>query len=212
VRFRTLPSIETVFTQKTVPLQSLFLLKMRKDMNKFGLIAKGITVSYLRLTACFFLVLFTACNRSGDDSESLAYIDKNRLLNINRYLANKDLDVMRHYVKRKSWKMSFSGEGYFYEVLDEGELPKITDRKQVTCECSISLLDGTICYEIKNKTFVVGGSDEIHGLHHSIKFLGKGGKARFIFPPHLAYGIRGDFDKIPPRAILLYKVQVTEVK
>lgn len=161
--------------------------------------------------AVFFLSM-TACNRSGDDAEPVTYIDKNRLMNINKYLANKDLDIMRHFVKRKSWKMLLSGEGYFYEVLDEGEQPKITDKKQVTCECRISLLDGTPCYNIKNKVFVVGGSDEIYGLHHAIKLLGKGGKARFIFPSHMAYGIRGDFDRIPPRTILLYNVYVTNVR
>jgi FKBP-type peptidyl-prolyl cis-trans isomerase len=158
--------------------------------------------------AVFFLLL-TACNK---DSEPVAHIDKNRLLNINKYLVNKDMDVMRHFVKRKSWKMSLSDDGYFYELFNEGEQPGITDKQLVTYDCSIILLDGTLCYEVKNKSFVVGGSEEIYGLHRAIKFLGKGGKARFIFPPHLAYGVRGDFDKIPPRAILLYNVQVTEVK
>jgi FKBP-type peptidyl-prolyl cis-trans isomerase len=158
------------------------------------------------------VLLITTCKHSDNDSESVVYIDKNRLVNINRYLVNKDLDIMRHFVKRKSWKMSFSNEGYFYEVLNEGENPKIADNKQVICDYNISLLDGTLCYEVKNKAFVVGGSEEISGLHHAIKFLGKGGKARFIFPPHLAYGIRGDFDKIPPRAILLYKVYVKEMR
>jgi FKBP-type peptidyl-prolyl cis-trans isomerase len=139
-------------------------------------------------------------------------MDRARLININRYLANKDFDIMRHFVKRKSWKMSFSDDGYFYEILDDGEHPKITDRKQVVCDCRISLLDGTLCYHIKNKVFVVGGSEEILGLHHAVKFMGNGGKARFIFPSHLAYGIQGDLDKIPPRAILLYNVHVTDVK
>ncbi|MDR3244967.1 MAG: FKBP-type peptidyl-prolyl cis-trans isomerase [Prevotellaceae bacterium] len=158
----------------------------------------------------FFLFL-TACQNSGDDNRPVIVLDKNRLANVNKYLANKDLDIMRHFVKRKSWRMSFSGSGYFYEVLDEGEQPKITDNKLIVCDYSITLLDGTPCYSKKNKKFVVGGTDEISGLHHAVKFLGKGGKARFIFPSHLAYGLQGDFDKIPPLAILLYNIQITEV-
>jgi FKBP-type peptidyl-prolyl cis-trans isomerase len=156
------------------------------------------------------ILSITACNRS-DDVEPVILVDKNRLININRYLAKKDLDIMRHYVKRKSWRMSLSDEGYFYEIFNEGGYPKITDNRQIVCDCTISLLDGTLCYTIKNKVFVVGGSDEISGLHHAIKLLGEGGKARFIFPPQLAYGIRGDFDKIPPRTILVYKVHVTKI-
>jgi FKBP-type peptidyl-prolyl cis-trans isomerase len=159
-----------------------------------------------------FFMLSTACNYSNNDSDPVAHIDKNRLININKYLANKDMDIIRHFIKRKSWQMSSSGEGYFYEIFNEGELPKAMDNTQVTYDCSIALLDGTICYEIKNKVFVVGASEEIYGLHRAVKFMGKGGKARFIFPPHLAYGIQGDFNKIPPRATLLYNVHITEIK
>jgi FKBP-type peptidyl-prolyl cis-trans isomerase len=159
---------------------------------------------------CFFLLL-TACNRSIDNSDPVTRIDKNRLLNINKYLVNKDMDIIRHFVKRKSWRMSLSGEGYFYELFSEGEQDKITDKQSITYDCRITLLDGTLCYEYKNKSFVVGASEEIYGLHHAMKFMGKGGKARFIFPPNLAHGNLGDFDKIPPRAILLYEVHVTDV-
>ncbi|MDR1583152.1 MAG: FKBP-type peptidyl-prolyl cis-trans isomerase [Prevotellaceae bacterium] len=171
------------------------------------------SVIFFTMHVVLFL-LITACKHSGssDNSEIVVHIDKNKLVTINRYLVNKDLDIMRHFVERKSWKMSFSNYGYFYEVFDEGENPKITDHKQIICDCSISLLDGTVCYEIKNKVFVVSGSDEISGLHHAVKLLGKGGKARFIFPPHLAYGIQGDFNKIPPRAILLYNIHVKDNK
>ncbi|MDR2026876.1 MAG: FKBP-type peptidyl-prolyl cis-trans isomerase [Prevotellaceae bacterium] len=162
------------------------------------------------ICAVFFLSI--ACTHSGDDSERDVYIDKTRLVNMNRYLVNRDLDIIRRYVKRKSWKMSFSGDGYFYEIFNKGEQPEITDHNHITCDYRITLLDGTLCYEIKNKMFVVGGSEEISGLHHAVKLLGKGGKARFIFPSHLAHGIRGDFNKIPSRAVLVYNVHVTEVK
>jgi FKBP-type peptidyl-prolyl cis-trans isomerase len=168
-------------------------------------------MKYVPVFGIYFL-LTASCKPSGDGYEHVAVIDKSRLVSINKYLANKDFDIMRHYVKRKSWKMSFSGDGYFYEILNEGECPKIADRKQVTFDGSISLLDGTRCYDIKNRVFVVGGSEEIHGLHHAVKYLGNGGEARFIFPSHLAYGIQGDFNKIPSRAILLYSVHVTDVR
>jgi FKBP-type peptidyl-prolyl cis-trans isomerase len=160
---------------------------------------------------CFSLSV-TGCEHTGDDAEQITYIDKNKMVNINRYMANKDLNIMRHFIKRKSWRMTFSDDGYFFEISDEGNPDKITDNKHVTYDCSITLLDGTHCYDRKNKTFVVGGTEEISGLHHAMKRLGNGGKARFIFPSYLAYGLPGDFNKIPPRAILLYNVHVTDVK
>jgi FKBP-type peptidyl-prolyl cis-trans isomerase len=175
-------------------------------MNNFKLIIRSIFI------CAVFLLPTTACKHSGDDSETAVHIDKNKSISINRYLVNKDLDIMRHFVKRKSWKMHLSPDGYFYEIFTEGGQPKIMDNNSVTCDYTVTLLNGTLCYEIKNKVFVVGSSDEISGLHHAVKLLGKGGKARFIFPSHLAHGIQGDFNQIPPRAVLIYNVLVKEVE
>jgi FKBP-type peptidyl-prolyl cis-trans isomerase len=41
--------------------------------------------------------------------------------------------------------------------------------------------------------------------------LKEGAEARFIFPPHLAYGLPGDRDNIPARAILLFEVKLLHV-
>lgn len=155
------------------------------------------------------LVFLTGCN-SSEDVKNVYNIDSERMLNINKYMAQKDFDIMRHFVKRKSWKMNFSEDGYFYEIFNEGEKPLINDNQQVKCNYSISLMDGTQCYDITDKIFVVSGTEEISGLHHAVKRLGKGGHARFMFPSNLAYGLQGDFNKIPPRAILIYNVQITD--
>jgi hypothetical protein len=191
-------------SQKSCTFATVIFVYNMQLNNTFKAIMKNV---FIRM---FFFLLLTSCNRSVDHSSPSITIDRNRLLNINKYLVNKDMDIIRHFVKRKSWRMSLSGEGYFYELFNEGELPKITNKQLIVYDCRITLLDGTLCYEFKNKSFVVDGSEEIYGLHHAVKLLGKGGKARFIFPPNLAYGIRGDFDKIPPRAILIYEVHVTE--
>jgi len=127
-------------------------------------------------------------------------------------MANKDFDVMRHFVKRQSWKMSFSDDGYFYGITEKGNSPEISDNSNVMCNYTITLLDGTLCYDRKDVVFVVGSTDEITGLHHAIKRLGNKGKAKFIFPAHLAFGLPGDLNKIPPRAILIYDVTVTNTE
>jgi hypothetical protein len=194
----------TLFKKNHVHLQLLFLSKICNYVNAFKSIMKNI------LLYMFFLLL-TACGRPVDNPYPAIHIDKNRLVNINKYLINKDMDIIRHFVKRKSWRMTLSDNGYFYELFNEGEQPKIMDKQLVTYDCKIMLLDGTLCYELKNKSFVIGASEEIYGLHHAIKLMGKGGKARFIFPPNLAYGNLGNFDRIPPRATLLYEIHVTNL-
>ena len=49
------------------------------------------------------------------------------------------------------------------------------------------------------------------GPPEALSMLRKGNKARFILPSHLAYGFSGNGNDIPPRATLLYDLEVLEV-
>lgn len=127
-------------------------------------------------------------------------------------MVDKDFDIIRHFIMRKSWQMSFSDKGYYYEIINAGNNPKAKSHDEIVCSYVLSLLDGTICYQKHNQTFIVDRSDEISGLHDAVKLLGAGDRARFIFPSHLAYGLQGDFNKIPPRSILICSIQILTVK
>jgi peptidylprolyl isomerase len=59
---------------------------------------------------------------------------------------------------------------------------------------------------------VVDKSDKESGLNEAVKLLSIGDKAKLILPSHLAYGLLGDFDKIPPQSILLIDVQLNKIK
>jgi FKBP-type peptidyl-prolyl cis-trans isomerase len=153
--------------------------------------------------------LLAACQRA-DTPPDERVIDRRQLVAENKYIATRDFDVMRHFVARKGWRMKFADEGYYYEIFDGGASPKIADRNRVTFTATVALLDGTECYRYDRRRFVVGASEEISGLHHAVCRLGKGGRARFIFPPILAFGLLGDFDRIPPRAVLIYNVEIID--
>jgi FKBP-type peptidyl-prolyl cis-trans isomerase len=42
--------------------------------------------------------------------------------------------------------------------------------------------------------------------------LAQGGKAKFILPSHLAYGLTGDQDKIPPQSPVVYDIELIEIE
>jgi len=87
--------------------------------------------------------------------------------------------------------------------------------QQVSLSLKISLLDGTQCYtseEFEDEVFVVDKSDKESGLNEAVKLLSVGDKAKLILPSHLAHGLLGDLDKIPPQSILLIDVQLNNVK
>ena len=77
------------------------------------------------------------------------------------------------------------------------------------------MLDGKLCYSSdKNgpKTFKVDFDNVETGIHQGIKLMREGEKAIFILPSHLAHGLTGDNDKIPPKASVYYEVEVLSVR
>jgi FKBP-type peptidyl-prolyl cis-trans isomerase len=46
------------------------------------------------------------------------------------------------------------------------------------------------------------------GLNQGLRMLKRGGEALFILPPFLAYGLKGDGNKIPSRSVLIYEIKI----
>jgi FKBP-type peptidyl-prolyl cis-trans isomerase len=60
--------------------------------------------------------------------------------------------------------------------------------------------------------FQLGAGDVIKGWDQGVVGMKVGGKRRLTIPQHLAYGRRGFSDVIPPRAALLFEVELLAVK
>ena len=59
---------------------------------------------------------------------------------------------------------------------------------------------------------MVDKSDIESGLNEAVKLMSAGDKAKLLLPSHLALGLVGDQDKIPPLAILYIDVELLEIK
>lgn len=87
--------------------------------------------------------------------------------------------------------------------------------QQVSISLKINLLDGTECYSTSDgdfEEFTIDKSDEESGLNEAVKLMSIGDQAKLILPSHLAHGLLGDLDKIPPQSILLIDVQLNTIK
>ena len=78
----------------------------------------------------------------------------------------------------------------------------------------LELLDGTHLYSSTTdglKRFIVDQSEAELGLHEAVKLLHPGDSARLVLPPHLAFGLMGDGNRIPKRATLVYHLKIVSV-
>jgi FKBP-type peptidyl-prolyl cis-trans isomerase FkpA len=148
-------------------------------------------------------------NRPKDNKEQEA------LLRANKYMVKKDADNISAYCKRHHWNMKETESGLWYDIYykDKGKTPE--PGAQVTLKYKIELLDGTYCYSSDssgNKIFSLGSGKVETGLEEGIGLMKVGDKARFIIPPHLAFGLMGDNNRIPPRSIIVYDAELLKAE
>lgn len=60
--------------------------------------------------------------------------------------------------------------------------------------------------------FVLGAGAVLPGWDEGVALMRKGGKARLILPPGLAYGAQGGGGIIPPDATLTYEMELVEIR
>lgn len=137
------------------------------------------------------IVLFGCSTYNEDEIDSF---DKQ----IRKYLNDKNIDCQR------------SNSGLYYKIIEpgKGDLIKYTDHVSFTYKGEF--LDGKIFdNETKPVEFEV---KQLIGAWKEIMIeLKPGGKAFLVAPPQLGYGDR-ELDDIPANSILVYNLEVHEVK
>lgn len=167
------------------------------------------------------VLVITSCgNEESTKQQPVTPIDENKLkqqfVKANQQLVQKENDDMDYYVKNHQLPFVKTNSGiryYIYNSSAKGD--SIKEGDIVTMNYTVSLLDGTVCYSSKtegSKTIKVEQSQLESGVHRGIQFLKKGDKAMLLIPSHLAHGLLGDMNKIPPQMPIMYDIEILEVK
>lgn len=135
------------------------------------------------------------------------------LINTNKKIGEGEKRDIDNFVKRKNWPMTETGTGLRYYIYENGKGPAVNSGDLVTVDFEITLLNGQVCYsseETGSEEFVVDHDHVETGLHEAIKYLHVGDRAKIIIPSHLAFGLTGDMDKIPPLSPIVYDLEVLD--
>ena len=182
-------------------------------MVKVGFEKVLFVIMLLIVTNCFVF-----CNNKPPKKErkTKQEIEKHKesLQLANKYLTTLDAERIANYAKRRKWNMQETKSGLWYEIYEKGKGEKAKEGQVAVLNFKISLLDGTVCYSsdsIGAKQFAIGHGGVESGLEEGILLLHQGDKARIIMPPFRAHGLLGDMDKIPPRSIIIYELELLKL-
>ena len=167
----------------------------------------------------FSVFLFLSCNdghkktTKNTNLQSKDFQDK--LIVANKVYVKQESDEINNYVKHRGWNMITTGTGLRYMITTKGSGVAAVVEKHAKVNYKISLLDGTRCYSSDStgaKVFLIGRDNVESGLHEGIQLLHVGDKATFILPSHLAHGLAGDDSKIPPKASVIYDIELISIR
>jgi hypothetical protein len=150
-------------------------------------------------------------NRSALPYSVVKKMHQQELLDWNKGIVEIDNTVIDKFIERRKWNMTISGTGLYYQIYKETEGELAQDGKVAEFSYSTSMLNGNILYvseELGNRFLYLGHNQEEVGLNEGIMMMKVGEKARFILPPHLAFGVPGDAYLVPPYTILVYDVEL----
>lgn len=162
-------------------------------------------------------LILASCGSSNDSNSKIPDPEKysKDLEKANNMYTQSEDGQIDDFISRNQWNMTRTGTGLRYMIYQPGQGRKVTDKTIVRYSFNVHLLNGTLCDESSKsgpKEVWIGHADVVSGLEEGFMLLREGDKAKFIIPSHLAYGWIGDSKSIPSRAVLVYDVEILQVR
>lgn len=163
----------------------------------------------------FCLLLLCACTEEEKQPKPIQWnMEKSTEMN-KELAAEESINIDLYFAQYENWEVKETGTGLRYVILKktDGALPAAgMDAKT---QYKISLLDGTEVYKTaadEVDIFRIDKSDMESGIHEGIKRMHVGEKAKLVFPSHLAHGLVGDLQKIPPLSPLVVDIELIGIE
>jgi FKBP-type peptidyl-prolyl cis-trans isomerase FkpA len=163
----------------------------------------------------FCFLVFCSCTEEEKQPKPVQW-DINKSTEMNKELAvEESINIDLYFAQHEDWDVKQTGTGLRYVILKktDGAIPK--PGMDAKTQYRISLLDGTEVYKTdpdELDIFRVDKSEMESGIHEGIKLMRVGEKAKLVFPSHLAHGLVGDLDKIPPLSPLVVDIELIEIE
>ncbi|OEK03196.1 hypothetical protein BFP97_17440 [Roseivirga sp. 4D4] len=151
-------------------------------------------------------------------------IERNRLAQ-----AKTDKELIEAFIVNNNLEASSTEEGLYYVTLESGNGVFPKDGDEVFLKYSMSLLDGTLIdtsseviareNDLFNpnriygpRSFVLGDREILRGWNIGMPKFSKGAKGTLLIPSDLAYGTSGFGSQIGPNTVIVFDVELVDIK
>jgi FKBP-type peptidyl-prolyl cis-trans isomerase FkpA len=162
------------------------------------------------------IISIVSCSGSVEKQEEKKDVSrKESLEKVNRYLVRTESEDIENYIRRHGWVMKETGTGLRIWIYEHGTGEQAEKGMIATLDYQTWLINGNLIYssdELGQKEFKIGKGGVESGLEEAILKMHVGDKAKLIIPSHLAFGLLGDNNKIPPRSTVVYDIELISLK
>lgn len=158
-----------------------------------------------------FFIFLCACSQPIVDEKKVNFGKEESIALNKQLIEEEEINIDIFLSHNASWKITKTGTGLRYFIYKKGNGKKPIPGMKVGVIMNVKLLDDKVCYETPNDMideFVVDKSHVESGIQEAIKLMEVGDKAKLIIPAHLAHGITGDSEKIPPLSTLIVDIEL----
>jgi FKBP-type peptidyl-prolyl cis-trans isomerase FkpA len=163
------------------------------------------------LKICLLAFILLACSANEEKTPEINWTkEKSTKLNENLAL-EEDLRIQMYLDAKPKWEMTKTGSGLQYWIYKNGIGDQARSGLLAQVRYSIEGLEGSVFHETpagEIESFLIDKSQIETGMQEGIKYMRIGDKAKMIVPAHLAHGLVGDFEKIPPLTTLVIDVEL----
>ncbi|WP_343747847.1 FKBP-type peptidyl-prolyl cis-trans isomerase [Fluviicola sp.] len=163
----------------------------------------------------FCVLLLCSCTEEEEQPKPVNW-NMEKSTEMNKELAiEQDLDIDLYFAQHENWEVKQTGTGLRYVIFNKTDGASPKPGMDAKTQYKISLLDGTEVYKTATDevdVFRIDKSDMESGIHEGIKLMHVGEKAKLVFPSHLAHGLVGDLNKIPPLSPLVVDIELIGIE
>lgn len=166
------------------------------------------------LLSIVLVIIISSCNSQEQEKkhnyQTKSNFEESMIQSHKRFLEKTSADI-ELYTDSSDLNFETTGTGLRYAIIEKGSGVIPHKGSEVKIRYTIHFLDGEPVLEFSSPkilTFYIEQSNVETGLHQALQLMKVGEKAEFIFPPHLAFGISGNRNGIPPQSTLKYTIEL----